>query len=303
MPAAGPFLNVVASLQIAPPGVLLENLSGQGIRVDWKIEKAIGPSPNTCELAIYNLNKPQREALAVAAALPAPILVSLQIGWAGLAPVGVPEIVFIGHVWEIEPSKKESTNVLTLISCGDGAKPLADTPPNGGSAIGMTFAIMVSTLAAELGLPVSPAALTKISEKGAALPVPQFQFTGNESPRDFLDVVLASLGLSWGVEDCILVVYQGGILPVAPGFTPPLLAPFSGLLSHRERDDGSLSFDALALPSVKPGSLVQFQDFDFQTGAIKTLGGAPMRIERVQFDGSTMGQSTMNGIARRLEVF
>ena len=303
MPAAGPFLNVVASLQIAPPGVILENLTGQGLRIDWQIEKCIGPSPNTCDLVIYNLNLAQREALAVASAAPIPLIVSLQIGWAGLAPAGIPEIVFIGQVWEIEATKKENTNVLTLIKIGDGAKPLADTPPNGGTLIGITFAAMVNVLAAELGLPVSPAATTKIAEKAAALPVPTFQFTGDESPRDYLNVVLASLGLSWGVEDCILVVYQGGLLPTPPGFLPPLLAPFSGLLSFRELDDGSLNFEALAIPAVKPGALVLFQDFDFTTGITKTIGGAPMRIERVQFTGSTMGPSIMTGLARRLQLF
>lgn len=299
----GPLLNVVASLQLVPPGVFLENTTGQGLRIDWKIEKAIGPSPNTLELIIYNLNKPQRLALSVAAATPVPVLVSLQIGWQGLQPVGIPELVFTGQIWEVEATKKEGTDVLTLIQAGDGAKPLADTPPQGGSAVGIGFAAMINILASELGFPVSPAATTEISKRGAALPVPTFQFTGDESPRDYLNDVLASLGLSWGIQDGILVVYQGGQLPTPPGFKPPLLAPFSGLLSFRERDDGSLTFDALALPAIQPGSLVQFQDFDFQTGAIITIGGAPMRIERVSFDGSTTGQSLMSGVARRLQVF
>ena len=299
----GPLLNVVASLQIAPPGILLENFSGQGIRIDWSIEKCIGPSPNTCDLVIYNLNKPQRLSLSVASALPVPVIVALQIGWAGLAPVGVPELVFTGQIWEIEAEKKERTDILTLIKLGDGAKPLADTPPAGGSAIGITFAAMINILASELGLPVSPAATTKIAERAGQLPVPTFQFTGDESPHEYLSEVLASFGLSWGVQDGFLVVYQNGILPTPPGFLPPLLAPFSGLLNFRERDDGSLSFEALALPAVQPGSQVLFQDFDFQTGVIKTIGGAPMRIERIAFDGSTMGQSTMSGIARRLQVF
>jgi len=305
MPTAGPFLNVVASLQILPPGIILENLSGQGLRIDWSIEKQIGPSPNTCDLVIYNLNKPQRLSLSVAAAAPVPIIVSLQIGWAGLAPVGVPEVVFVGEIWEVQATKKENTDILTLIKLGDGAKPLADTPPPGGSAAAIGFSAMIVLTLQSFTPPIipSPTALAKIGEQAAKLPLPSFQFAGDESPKEFLDAICASIGLSWGIQDGLFVVYQNGILPTPPGFAPPLLAPFSGLLDFREQDDGGLQFEALALPSVQPGSLVLFQDFDFQTGVIKTIGGAPMRIEQIKFDGSTQGNSTMSGIARRLQVF
>ena len=122
----GELLNVASVLAISttPPIVLL-NVVGDGLRVEWSVEKTRTRSPDRATITIYNLGRVFREALNVAAALPLPLMVNLGIGWGG-----IPEQDFFGQVWKVSPEMRTATDVLTTIEAGDGDR---DIPPPGGA--------------------------------------------------------------------------------------------------------------------------------------------------------------------------
>ena len=107
--------------------------------------------------------------------------------------------------------------------------------------------------------------------------------------------LLASIGLAWGVAGGKIVVYKGGI---RKDLLPSILAPVTGLLKWLELDDGGVQFTALAQPMIEPGGQITINDV---FGV--PVGGGPLRVERVTFSGSTVGTSTMEGVARKLQLF
>ena len=81
-------------------------------------------------------------------------------------------------------------------------------------------------------------------------------------------------------------------------FSPPeLIQPATGLLNFTEEDNGSVSFESLANPSVLPGSPVSIVD-----RFSKPVGQSVMRTESAIFTGDTRTTSLMRGVARPLSV-
>lgn len=287
-------LNVASMLTIAtvPPTVLISHEQSQGLRVEWDVQKAVGSSPDTATITIYNLGLAGRKALEVASALPIPLTVQLSVGW-GL----VPELLFTGQAWEVKPEKKTGTNILSIIEAGDGAF-IADVPPSGGAWVGRTAAVAVAFHLQAMGLIPSPAAIAAIAEAGAKLPISAWDDVDDGSPRDKLDDLMATLGLDWGVADGFFVVYRGGL---RNDLVPSILMPASGLLSAELLDDGGVEFHALAQARVVPGLQVQILTAG-PGGSMLPLGGGPLRVESVTFSGTSEGPSLMTGVARKVTL-
>jgi hypothetical protein len=293
-----PMLNVAATLAIAsaPPVLLASNEQLPGLRFDWTVEKTATPDPDTATITVFNLGVVSRKALEAALALPIPLVVTLSVGW-GL----VPEVLFVGQVWKAQPEVKTGQDILSILEVGDGALPTRDTPPAGGAWVGQVAAIATTAIATSMGLIPSPSALAAISEAGAALPVAAWQATGDGEPRQQLDDLMATLGLSWGVQDGQFVVYRAGLRNDLP---PSILTPISGLLHAEIVDDGVVQFDALAQPRIVPGVQVQIMR-PGPGGNLTTMipvGSGPLRVDSVIFSGSTQGPSMMTGTARKVAL-
>lgn len=285
-------LNVATQLIIASaPPIGLSNLTGNGLRIEWTVEKSRTPSPDHAEITVYNLGRVWRESLAQANKLPAPVIVSLAIGWDM-----VPELLFAGQAWKIIPERRVGNDVLSVVEAGEGSIAMRDQPPGGGSWVGIGAQLVVAKLLGELGWVPSVAALAQISEAGAALPIQKFQHVYDGNPREQLDEWMATLGLSWGVVGSRFMVYQNGVR--RDQVRPVLLTPTTGLTSWAPRDDGAVEFEALAQPAVEPGYAVTITD---PYGVVQ---GAPqLRVESITFSGSSEGPSMMAGLARRLQVY
>lgn len=289
MPAITLF-NVAATLQVATiPPFFLTNVTGQGLRVDWTVEKTNTPDPDRAEIQIFNLDLPQRKSLAVAQTSPIPVVVALQIGWEM-----IPELLFTGQAWKIIPEKRELTDVITMITAGDGAQPTKESPPAGGAVFKAPAQLLFTKILLQLGIPASAAAIALVGLKATQIPITAWQLSFDEPPRQNMDDLMASLGLSWGVSGGFVVVYQNGI---RNDVLPVILTPVSGLLTWEELDDGGVNFEALAQVGVVPGGQIKILDPFGQP-----VGGVSLRVENVTFTGSTMGDSRMSGLARKLQL-
>lgn len=269
--------------------VVIDNLIGDGLRVEWDVEKTSNPDPDTAHLVIYNLNKPLRKQISALNNLPGRVLVQLQIGWAGIT-----EVLFRGESWRMVPERRAGTDILTEIEAGDGMQPL-DAGPSGGASYGVGFSALIALLAEQQGWRISLAAVAEIQAAGAALAVSQFQHVADYSPVEQINLIMASLRLSWGVTDGQFVVYRAGI---RNDVVPALLTPQNGLLTWAELDDGGAEFEALTQPRTVPGQQISIND---ELGV--PVGGGPLRVEHVTFSGSSEGPSLMRGVARKLQLF
>jgi len=297
-----PLLNASARVIFgAAAPVLVDSPAGNGLRVDWTVEKVIGPTIDRATITIYNLNAVQRGALAKVAGIPTPPgvpFVSLFTGWQGLTPANLPgpqpELLFTGDSIKFVPNRVSGTDIITIVEAGDGYAALKDTPPSGLTSVGELIDILIPRIVVtELGLAPNPAAFAFISAKAAELQLLPFANFVGSTPRDMLDALLSSLGLMWGVEKGFFVVYDGGL---RNDLLPTVLSPDFGLLDWATLDDGGLEFTAVSQARVVPGMQLLFQD---------ELGvplGPPMRCQSVTFTGSTVGACTMQGVARKVRI-
>ncbi len=269
------------------PPVVLDNFSGDGLRVEWTVTKTRTSAPDKATITVFNFAVALRKAISAFVALPIPLLIQLFIGWQ------VPEQLFTGQAWKIVAEKRTPTDVLTILECGDGVKPLKDTPPAGGATFGIGIQLATSRILGTMGLRPSLPTLGVIASRAAAIPLQSFQFVATGEPTEDLDQLMASIGLAWGIQGGEFVVFDGGLKPGVP----TILSPLTGLLEWTEVDDGGIEFMALAQPRVDGGSQIVITD---PFGV--TLGGGPLRVETVEFSGASEGPSTMRGVARKVQV-
>lgn len=296
--SALPLFNIAVRLEILPAlgaPVLVNNISGQGLRVEWSVEKIFGGIGDRATITVYNLGAPQRAALEAATApiagvIPVPpTIVRLHVGWNAL-----PELLFMGGAWRIAPATKRELDILTEIEVGVGDD-MRDTPPSGGAAVGLGVQGAIAEILVLLKLMPSAGAMAAIAQAAAEAPLANLETSVFDiEPRDQLHLLLASIGLNWGVQDGEFVVFRNGM---RNDVLPVLLDPTSGLLNAVVLDDGGVAFDGVAQARLKPGVQLVITD---ERKAI--VGGGALRCERISFNGSSEGPSVMSGVARKAAI-
>lgn len=283
--------QVASTLIVASvPSLLVANLTGQGTYMEWTVRKTRTPSPDVATIRVFNLHRAKREALRASAKIPGPVFVALAIGWRGIC-----ELVFGGEVWSMRAEDRVGDDVISHIEAGAGAKAQRDTPPSGVTTAGTDIGTALTLMLANLGWSMSPAALALVTSLTAAAGSTPVQLTGGMEATEVLDVLFASIGLSWSLSDNnIVVVYQYGQRVDLPA---TLLAPTTGLLEWSPTDDGGTTFKALARPDVQPGGAVTVMD---PYG--KLVGDGFQCVDELTFEGTSSGPSTMTGVTRPIEV-
>lgn len=281
--------DITAALVIATvPQILIGSFTSNELRVEWDVQKELGPTPNQAAITVYNMDAVNRTVLSKFRSVPATLIVQLSIGWGRAV-----EPLFIGEAWRVVSTEVSGTDILTRIEAGDGSKTLGDASGGGGGVLGLGVVACIELTLSQMGIVPTPTATATMNAAAAEVPLAaSIQATFELPPREQLDVWCACLGLSWGIEDRAFVVYRRGL--INDGSPPSILTPQSGLLRWSECDDGGVEFEAVAQPRVKPGSQVFVT-----TNRGVTIGGGPLRIERVAFTGSTEGPSLMSGVARK----
>jgi len=188
--------------------------------------------------------------------------------------------------------------VLTVIEFGDGLVELRDAAPGGASLAAqiLTWSSVVTLVAAELGLAVSPAALAVIDAAALRQGLPVYGagnlILGDREIREKLDNIFEALRIGYTIDNGILRAFDASGL--RNDLPPQVLAPLSGLLSFAVTDDGGVEFEALANPLLAPGSQVTVLN---DIGIVQ--GGGPLRVESIEFAGDNYQNSLMRGVARR----
>jgi hypothetical protein len=282
---------VIPQVPVLTP--LLLNLQGEGLKIDWNITRSRGSTPDTGEVTVYNLSAASRGLLDTYQRLSSsgvglPMNLSLSLGWGGL----VGQVMF-GQVWKLLADQRVGEDVMTTFYVGDGGISARD------AVVGQSFAqssiqtIVTFLVLYGLKVPLDPASLTLVTQKSATIPIAQWKnYVVTNSVETALDDLLDTIGLEWKIVDGIWIVTdQGNAATASP--IAYILSAQSGLLDWTS-EDGGVTVSALANPNIMPGSAIQVID-----SFGKPVGSTPqLRVETIQFTGTTDGESLMTIQAR-----
>lgn len=307
MPVLFPrYLNVAAKVTVSDfLGAVsfdVENLDGDGLYMEWDVERQLSTQADTGSVRIYNLGSIQQGLIQS--------IVKSSQGFGG-STIGNIEIavgwerktfsLMKGQIWKLQAKLYEDPDVVTNIEFGVGLASNRDSQPVEFQLDGLD----VTSVLARIALDFRPKRFLDTAQvKAAVFASPNGQrslfFTGNGVAKTDFDNIVSSLGpgYSWGYgTNGLIVVFNRGLLTIAPGTLPQIVRPRTGLLSFAEEDNGSITFDALANPAIAPGGIVSIIDrFD------KPVGQPVMRVESATFTGDTRSGSLMSAVARPLSV-
>jgi hypothetical protein len=272
----------------------IENLDGQGLTISWDVTRTIGPEADMGEVRVVNLSESIsrgiHETWRAASGFVPGVNMALSVGWDG-----VPKLMMEANIWDITPNKREIPDVVTVFKLGDGVDALRDQVngkalqgANLANAIGLLVRIVpsrVDVAGGGLGLKYpkeSRDLVAKAASQVAAWRIRNMPTGGNT--RDEITNMMATIGLTWRVQNGAFIAMRGGAISKAG----PILRPGTGLIDYEVRNDGGIMLRALTEADVEPGMQIQVQD---ENG--ESFGARAYRVERVKFSGVTTGDSIM----------
>jgi hypothetical protein len=258
-----------------------DNIDTQ-LRVVYNIDKNSDKSPNKAEVTVFNFNLANRAALktgnqiaqetrATGLAYDWPLVI--EAGY-----MGSREVLFTGNI-TYATSKKESTDWVTNIECGDGETKYRESRINKAFGPGTTVAQVA--LECSTALDVGPGNIgeklgTGIFRDGYGVFSQGYVASG--ASQEVLDDLLSSAGFTWSIQD-------GNLQILAPEDTTfeeiVVLSKEFGLVGSPEvGDKGIVTAKSLLQGKIRPGRRIIIQS-EMVSGTFK--------IDKVSHYGDTFG--------------
>lgn len=258
-----------------------DNIDTQ-LRVVFNIDKNSDKSPNKAEVTVFNFNLANRAALKTgnqiaqetrAAGLAYDWPLVIEAGY-----MGSREVIFTGNI-TYATSKKESTDWVTNIECGDGETKFRENRINKAFGPGTTVAQVA--LECSVALDVGPGNIgeklgTGIFRDGYGVFSQGYVASG--ASQEVLDDLLSSAGFTWSIQD-------GNLQILAPEDTTfeeiVVLSKEFGLVGSPEvGDKGIVTAKSLLQGKIRPGRRIIIQS-EMVSGTFK--------IDKVSHYGDTFG--------------
>lgn len=214
------------------------------LRVQFRAVRSLKPEPNTLDLAVYNLSEARRQAFDTTSRC------YLEAGYKERVAG-----IFLGDVRSVS-SVVDGQDIITKLASGDGEKAIR------GARVAVHFGPQVTAgqvldeLVKALGLSPGNAAKAKatLSQLGVTTIYPKGVSLYGNAYRE-LQEFARSAGVEISVQDGAIQVLDTG---QALGSRAVLLSPSTGLIGSPTVDaDGTVAFQALMIPDLKPGVRVQ----------------------------------------------
>ena len=222
-------------------------------RVQFAVKRTSRSKPNPAEITITGLSKATREAISQRLTP-----VRLVAGYSGTAGQ-----IFSGQLDSVEIGR-EGTDWTTKIHASDGRGAWRSYTGNAWRG-GTPWATVVQQLADSMGLAVPPSAVQAIS--GSA----RGPYTVSGYAWREMDLLMATLGLQWSIQDgalqvvqadkatdqsVVLLTPQSGLVGVVR-FTDPKISRVGKKRTLRKRS--AIELDALLQPEFTPGRYVRIE--------------------------------------------
>lgn len=273
--------------------VTVDGLAVEALRVGFTIEKDLKPTPNTAEIAIYNLDRRTRDKFHHHKAVP--VVVE-----AGYAQTGM-SILFVGEMREAFSRPEADGTWATILRAGDGDGSLRGARSRTGLRPGISVERVIGDQFKELAVGMGNA-YTELKQQIAKRDVDVARlgealakgFTGGGSAADAAKRAAEAAGLEYSVQDGQLQVLKKGQV-LATRAT--VLAPETGLEGSPEIDaQGTMHCRARILPGLFPGYPLQVTRYSradlahFAATGVGVLDDDTVyRIEKTRFVGDNFG--------------
>jgi hypothetical protein len=257
----------------------IDELTVEGLRVVFSIEKTLGKEPNTCTCSIFNFAKETRAELQKK-----PLTVRISAGYDGEA-----KQLFTGDLTYAE-SHRVGADYETKMTIGDGERAYRYARVNRSFRAGATTRDAMEAIVGSMGLKM-PKSLDDAKEMISQL-ASGGSFHGPSQKE--LSRLLKQHGMGWSVQDgrlqvqrendvrsdeAILVSQDTGLVGV-PTFGPP----------KKKKSTPTLTFKMLLYPELTPGGKVLVQSADIN---------GTFKVERVRHTGDTHGPEMTSEVEAR----
>lgn len=169
----------------------------ENLRVSFRVNKSLVKDPNSAEIKIYNLSSTTRAALPGTGAK-----VILRAGYATTM-----QQIFIGDARAIT-SKKEQTEFVTAIECGDGQRAVQHARVSASFGPNAAISDVINTIGR-----VTKMDLGNLAAAANTLPPSQqyvHGYAAHGNALKELDKVLKVAGLEWSIQDGALQLLTPG---------------------------------------------------------------------------------------------
>lgn len=255
----------------------IDALAGVGLNalhIAFAVERDTKRVPNNAEIAVWNLSRSSRQALAKLANVP----VRLEAGY--LDDVGV---LFQGDLRSAR-SRREGPDIVTRVSGGDGETKIRTARINRTFAAGTPIGTVLRELGKALGVGEGNLRQFLGAQLRNGSKTLSRSLTLRGSVFDELEHVTRSCGLGWSIQDSALQLREAG-LPVGDR-RGPLLRPDSGLIGEVEVETVAKEEPGFAAGSVRVcGVCLLRQDL---------IPGVPFRVESEAYTGNLVCVSTVH---------
>lgn len=252
--------------------VIVDGVKVDGLRCVFRVSKSLTKDPNTLDLKIYNLSERTRAGMKSKGA---PVIVSA--GYAENAGV-----IFSGDTRTIDHGR-DGADWVTHVQCGDGERAYQFARFTESFAPGTAVTDVIMAAAKKTGLNLGNLVATmNTGDRGLSHFKHGYAAHGRACAE--LDKLLASVGLTWSIQDGAIQVLKGGA--PAQGFAT-LLSPETGMIGSpdhgtpdKKGKPSVLKVKTLLQPQIRCGGRVEVR-----SSGVK----GQFRVEKVEHTGDTDG--------------
>lgn len=281
-----PLFNRVVSLRVGKGG-REQLLEISNLRIIFKVNKNSETTANTAVISIYNLSNDTRNKLNK--------VYDTVILKAGYADGDGPKLLFSGNISQ-SYTKRQGSNLVTTINCGDGLKALVETKFNRGYSAGTSSWDILDDILKSFNLPEKITnRLKNIARKKGNKFANAFSAAG--SAKEAMNKIIASLDLEWSIQNGAIKIIEPGDVDDSPIVYLTSGTGLIGLpvrlynLKRRKNvnggEDVQLSgwqLEALLFPEIEPGGRVRVEE---ERSGI----GGEFRVEEIEQRGDNFGNN------------
>jgi len=248
----------------------VDDLDLSGFDAAFSATRTLKPTPNTCELRVYNLGQGLRRELATKAK--DELFVSIAAGFGNRLCQ-----IFRGDLRD-GFSVREDTGWVTTISSGDGEQARRNARIRRAFPRGTKVDVVLRALTESLGIGMGNSTRALLGPRKLVHGSSEFVSgtVTHGSAATQLTELLSSVGMEWSIQDGELQVLDKGHALEGEAI---VLTPETGLVGSPEPGHkGTVKATVLLMPGLQPGAKVLID-----TSEVHGL----FRIERIDYAGDT----------------
>lgn len=231
-------------------------VSTHEIKIEFSISKGISSSPNSAEIKLYNLAETTRNGMGKEFDA-----ITLEAGYMPPGESGNVGIIFKGAVRDVE-HKREGTNIITTIACGDGDAAFRRATISKSYPAGTPVKDVIDDIAKQMEAKGLSRGEFKYPEalEGKTFKRP---YAACGSCVRELDTIGRGNGFYWSSqnETLELVPSDGFVGTVA------LITPETGMIGTPAITDNGVRVSALLNPEIRPNRRVQIKSQTLEMNA------------------------------------